>query len=102
MSSLDVRQVDGGIVLGVKVVPGSSRTAFAGEFDGMLKIKLSAAPEKGKANKCLIEYMAKRLKVRKTCISIISGATKSVKQLQILDVEPERLLSSLSNLIDTC
>jgi uncharacterized protein (TIGR00251 family) len=102
MSSLDVRQVDGGIVLGVKVVPGSSRTVFAGEFDGMLKIKLSAAPEKGKANKCLIEYMAKRLKVRKTCISIISGATKSVKQLQILDVEPERLLNRLSNLVDTC
>jgi len=102
MSSLDFRQVDGGIVLGVKVVPGSSRTELVGEYNGMLKIKLSAAPEKGKANKCLIEYMAKLLSVRKTSISIISGATTSVKQLQILDVEPERVLNSLNKLISTC
>lgn len=102
MASLDVRQVDGGIVLGVKVVPGSSRTLLAGELDGMLKIKLSAAPEKGKANQCLIEYMAKCLKVKKNCISIISGATKPVKQVQILGVEPERILNSLNNLINSC
>ncbi len=102
MASLDVRQVDGGILLGVKVVPGSSRTQLAGEYNGMLKVKLSAAPEKGKANQCLIEYMAERLKVKKNCISIISGATKPVKQLQILGVEPEKVLESLSNLIDSC
>jgi uncharacterized protein (TIGR00251 family) len=102
MSSLDVRQVAGGIVLGVKVVPGSSRTELVGEYNGMLKIKLSAAPEKGKANKCLIEFMAEILKVRKSCISIISGETKAVKQIQIVDVAPERVVNSLGNLVDSC
>lgn len=101
MSSLDVRHIDGGIVLGVKVVPGSSQTGVAGVYNGMLKIKLSAAPEKGKANQYLIEYMARHLKVKKSCISIISGATKPVKQLRIMGVKPERIMNSLSNLINS-
>ena len=101
MASLEIRQVDGGVLLGVKVIPGSSRTQLAGEYNGMLKVKLSAAPEKGRANQSLIEYIAEHLKVKKGNISIVSGATKPVKQLQILGVEPEVVLGSLSNLIDS-
>lgn len=102
MAPLDVHQIDGGILLGVKVVAGSSRTQFAGEYNGMLKVKVSAAPEKGKANQCLIEYMAEQLKVKKGNITIISGATKPVKQVQILGVKPETFLKVYGNLVDIC
>ena len=43
----------------VKVIPKSSRTELAGQLpDGTWKIKVAAAPEKGKANKALCAFLA--------------------------------------------
>ena len=95
MSELAIQEADGGVVFGVKVVPGSSRTAIAGTLDGMLKVKISAAPEKGKANKCLIEFLAKQLGVKKNAISIISGQTSPVKQVRISGISAEALTAGL-------
>ncbi len=78
-----------GIRLFVKVVPGSSRTALAGELDGMLKIKVASPAEKGKANQCLTAYLGRLFGVRKNQIKILSGTTTPVKQLQITGLCPE-------------
>lgn len=91
----DMKPTDKGVLLTVKVVPGSSRTALSGSLGGMLKIKVAAAPEKGKANDCLIDFLAGLLNIRKQQISILSGHTGPVKQIQIEDVEPETLREKL-------
>ena len=98
MSELVIQEADGGVVFGVKVVPGSSRTAIAGTLDGMLKVKISAAPEKGKANKCLIEFLAKQLGVKKNAVSIISGQTSAVKQIKIAGISADALTAGLERL----
>jgi len=67
----------------VKVVPGSSRTQIAGLMGQMLKIKVAAAPEKGKANDCLVDFLAEKLGVRKNAIAIVSGHTSPVKQIRV-------------------
>ena len=95
MSPVDIQKKDGSVVLGVKVIPGGSRTALAGEYDGMIRVKLSAAPEKGKANQCLIEFMAKVLGIKKNSINIISGATKPVKKIQISGVTEKEVRDGL-------
>jgi len=95
MSSLAIEKRDEAIVFKVKVVPGSSRLALCGIFDGMLKIKLSAPPEKGRANKCLIDFLASRLGVKKTSISIIAGHISSIKQMQVLAMSADTLLKKL-------
>ncbi len=95
MDNLKIEEIDGGIVLPVKVVPGSSRTRIAGLLDGMLKVKVSAPPEKGKANQCLIEYLAKRLSAKKKDINIISGSTNPVKQVQIMGISAQNVLEKL-------
>ena len=85
-----------GVCFTVKVVPGSSRTQYAGAIGEMMKIKIAAAPEKGKANECLIDYLAGLLGVRKTAVHITSGQTSPVKQLRIeglSSVQIETLLS---------
>lgn len=79
-----------------KVVPGSSRTDIVGQFGGMIKFKVSAVPEKGKANQSLIEFLAKRLGVRKKAVSIIAGLTKPVKHVQISGVSPQTLIEELN------
>lgn len=99
MASLEVTQTDSGVVLAVKVVPASSKTAIAGQLNGMLKIKLSAAPEKGKANQCLINFLAERLGVRKNTVSIVSGATSPAKKVLIADLTVENVLGKLTPLL---
>lgn len=84
-----------GIMLTVKAVPGSSKDAIAGILGDMLKIKVSAAPEKGKANKSIIALLSKKLGIAKKDIEIISGTTAAVKQIQIAGVSTKDVLSIL-------
>lgn len=95
MADVDITESEDGVVLAVKVVPGASKTAIAGEYNGMLKIKLSAPPQKGKANQCLIEFVARRLGVKKKAVSIVSGHTSPIKKIQICGVTAEDVLSEL-------
>jgi uncharacterized protein (TIGR00251 family) len=70
-------------IITVKVVPGSSRTEIAGVYGDMLKIKVAAPPEKGKANKELLDFLAKQLGLRKNALHIESGQTSCVKQIRL-------------------
>lgn len=96
MSNLAVEEIDGGVVFTAKIVPGSSRTAVCGLLDEMLKIKVSAPPEKGKANKCLLDFLAKQLGVKRNAVSIISGKTSRVKHVQVLGISVEQLSNKLN------
>ena len=95
MGELAIQEVDGDVVFKVKAVPGSSRTAVGGLLDGMLKVKIAAPPEKGKANQCLIEFLAKELGVRKNAVSIITGRTNPIKQVQVMGMSGQTLLKKL-------
>ncbi len=95
MANLSIQEIDGGVVFMAKVVPGSSKTAISGLLDEMLKIKVSAAPEKGKANRSLKDFLAKQLGVKKQAVSIISGETSPVKSIQVLGISSRELLDKL-------
>jgi uncharacterized protein (TIGR00251 family) len=84
-----------GVVFTAKIVPGSSRTAVAGILGDMIKIRVAAAPEKGKANECLIAYLAKELDVKKNAVEILSGHTNPVKQVRIAGISAGALLDGL-------
>ncbi len=96
MSNRTIQEVDVGVVFSAKVVPGSSKTAVCGLFDGMIKFKVSAPPQKGKANQSLIEFLAKRLGVKKNAVSIISGQTGPVKHVQVQGISRKTLLEKLN------
>ena len=85
MGKLNIRKSGNTVFLKVKVVPGSSRTAVTGILDGMLKVKIAAPAEKGKANAALTELLAKKLSIKKTAIKIATGLT-SVKEIAIEDI----------------
>ncbi len=95
MAGLGVKQSDGRVVFHVKVVPGSSRTAVCGLHDGMLKVKVAAAAEKGKANDCLIGFLADELGVKKKAIEIVKGNTNPVKRLAVVGVTVEYVIEKL-------
>ncbi len=95
MAALDVKQADGRVVFQAKVVAGSSRTAVSGLLDGMLKVKVAAAAEKGKANDCLIAFLAGKLGVKKKAIEIVKGKTNPVKRLAVAGVTVENVIEKL-------
>jgi uncharacterized protein (TIGR00251 family) len=96
MADPTIRENEGGVIFTAKVVPGSSKTTIAGAYDGMLKVKVSAPAEKGRANRCLLDFLAKKLSVKRRAVSIISGRTNPVKVVQVLGISSETLLKRLS------
>jgi uncharacterized protein (TIGR00251 family) len=74
----------GRLQIEVRVIPKSPRTEWAGErADGALKVKLAAAPEKGRANEELIRFLAAELGVRRQQVEIVAGHTSQTKQVRI-------------------
>ncbi|MCI0498923.1 MAG: DUF167 domain-containing protein [Planctomycetales bacterium] len=73
--------IPNGVLMTVKVVPGSSRTETAGFHGRMLKVKVAAVPEKGKANKALVAFLAGKLNLKKAAVQIQSGQTSCIKQI---------------------
>lgn len=68
----------------VKVVPKSSRTEVVGVLpDGTLKVKVAAAPEKGRANKELCSFLALQLGVAKSAVTVQSGHTSPLKTVVV-------------------
>ena len=104
MANLTIQETDERVVFVAKILPGSnSPTRICGLLDGMLKVKVSAAPEKGKANQCLLKFLAKQLGVKKKAVSIISGKTSPVKHIQVSGISADTLLEKLGlNKQDFC
>ncbi|SPD72803.1 conserved hypothetical protein [uncultured Desulfobacterium sp.] len=70
-------------IVKVKVLPRSSRNQILGLEAGILKVKLTAPPIEGKANKALIQLLSKTIGIPKSNIEIISGERSSEKILRI-------------------
>ena len=80
----------------VRAQPGAKRNELRGEQDGMLKVCVTQSPEKGKANKAVIELMAKSLGLRKSQIELLSGETSHQKRFLIRGITPEELAQKLA------
>ncbi|MGO8738200.1 DUF167 family protein [Rhodoblastus sp.] len=92
----------GGIELHVRLTPKSSREALDGpeiRDDGacVLKARVRAVPEDGKANAALIALLAKQLEIPASRISLASGATARQKTF-FIGGDPEVLVRRLSEL----
>lgn len=79
------------VVLPVRAQAGARNNGIQGEHDGALKVSVTQAPEKGKANKAIVGVLAKLLGLRKSQISLISGETSSQKRFSIANVDVEEL-----------
>jgi uncharacterized protein (TIGR00251 family) len=87
-----------GVVLPVRAQPGAKRDEIRGEQDGELKVAVTQAPEKGKANKAIIELLARRLRLRKSQVELLAGANGNHKRFLILGVTLQDLQASIAKL----
>lgn len=68
----------------VKVYPKSSRHMLVVK-DGIIKAYLTSAPDKGKANKELVELLAEEYKVPKSRVVILKGETSRNKVVEVME-----------------
>jgi len=91
MPDLAIEERDGRAHFAVRLIPRASRTAVAGVRDGVLHVRVTAAPVHGAANRALVEVVGKALRLGMTAIRIESGATSSRKRLSVPTDALERL-----------
>ena len=82
-------------VLTLHVQPGAKRTELAGMHGEALKIRLAAPPVDGRANDCLIGFIAKTLGVAKSRVELLSGASSRAKRIRILGMDAESVSRKL-------
>jgi uncharacterized protein (TIGR00251 family) len=74
----------GRLDLKLKVIPKSSRNEIVCvSDDGTVKLKVTAVPEKGKANAAVCEFLADLFGVAKRNVEIVRGETSSTKLVTI-------------------
>ncbi|MCC6150764.1 MAG: DUF167 domain-containing protein [Planctomycetes bacterium] len=78
--------MSGGVRLRLRVAPKAARARIMGEHGGALKLAVTEAPERGKANAAVIELLARELRVSKREIAIVSGETAQDKVVEISGV----------------
>ena len=77
-----------GATLTIRLQPGASANRIVGivadkSGDSLLKVMVTASPEKGKANAALIKLLSKHWEIPKSDISIIKGMTERRKVIHI-------------------
>ena len=93
-----IKQTSEGILVNIKIVPNSSKNDIILE-DEFVKVKITAQPIEGKANKALIEFLSKKFKIPKTSIEIVKGETNKEKTLLFKTTDEEKqslIISSLT------
>ncbi len=88
------RQVKTGIALRLHVIPKSSRTAVCGLHGDALKIKVQAPPVDGAANKAIQKFLAKKFRVSRSSVQLLTGASSRQKEFLIngIDVKDLKIL----------
>ncbi len=92
---IDLTLHDRGTVLSVRAQPNARKNGLLGERAGALRIGVTVAPEKGKANAAIAEILAEALGCRVSNLVLLSGETSRSKRFLVLDQTPEVVLATL-------
>jgi uncharacterized protein (TIGR00251 family) len=88
-----------GTIVSVLAQPGARRNAILGERAGALRVAVTAAPEKGKANAAVVAVMAEFLDCRGSQIVLVSGETSRQKRLLVCGQGPDEVRRRLATVL---
>lgn len=84
--------------ISIKVIPRAHKNQIVGYDNGILKVRLTAVPEKGEANEMLIEILSEELDVPKSSITLVRGHASRKKIVEILGITEKEFLQRLKSL----
>lgn len=85
-----LKETKDGLIVNIKIAPNSKKNEIIKEEE-FVKIKITAQPIDGKANKALIEFLSKNFKIPKTSIKILKGETSKEKTILFVTKDEEKL-----------
>ncbi|WP_010588410.1 DUF167 domain-containing protein [Schlesneria paludicola] len=99
MSELTCDESPDGAILRVKAHAGARRNGITGTFDGAIRVAVTQAPEKGKANSAIIQVLADALKIGPSRFEILSGHTANLKRILVRGFSSAELLDRLNRIL---
>ena len=79
------------VIIKLKISPNSSKNEII-KSENDVKVKITAQPIENKANKALVEFLSKKLKVAKSNIEIVRGEISKEKTLLFKNVSSDKIL----------
>ena len=73
----------------LRVSPGARRSELAGRYGDGWKVRVSAPPERGRANEAVLDLLAERLELPRRSLSIVSGHGSREKTVLMEGIGPE-------------
>jgi len=80
---IPVGETTDGVVFNIRVIPRASRCELAGVQGDALKLRITASPVEGAANKECVRFLSDMLGVKKSQIEIIAGHRSKNKKVSI-------------------
>ena len=90
-----------GAVLPLRVNAGARRNELREFAAGRLRVAVSQIPEKGKANKAVLELLSKSLGLRKSQLELLAGESSSNKKLLVRGLSPEALRETIVRALES-
>ena len=91
MNRLNIKETETGVTIEIKLHPRAGRDRLVGVINNRLKIDVSAAPIKNKANQSMIKLLSKTLKVPQKAIVIKRGTTSRNKLIEIRSISTKEV-----------
>jgi uncharacterized protein len=83
------------VKISIKVLPNARNNEIVGFSNDILRVKIAAPPDKGKANRELIDFFSEKLGLKKDNFIILRGAASHNKLLSIKGLSLETVLGRL-------
>ena len=90
-----IRETPEGVVFNAAIQPRGAKNEIVGLKGDALKIKLTAPPVEGAANRMCVEFLARSLKVRKSDVEIVRGKGSRTKQVLVRSMTRKKVESLL-------
>ena len=87
-------------LLDLKVSPKASRNAITGFMGEVLKVSVTAAPERGKANAAVEELLAQALALPLSAVKVVGGHTSKTKRIEVAGLSDVALRQRLCTILE--
>jgi uncharacterized protein (TIGR00251 family) len=95
---IPLRETETGVIFRIRVVPRTSRSEAAGIQGDALKLRITAPPVEGKANRECARMVAELLGVKRTQVAIISGHASRTKTIAVEGVKAKEIAALIEAL----
>ncbi|MBM4094959.1 MAG: DUF167 domain-containing protein [Planctomycetes bacterium] len=97
---IELRDHADGVIVPVHAQAGARADALRGVRDGALKVSVTQAPEKGKANKAIVALLCDKLSLKRSQCSLLAGETAARKKFLVRAITAKELAQRIRRQLD--